>query len=326
MSLQIRLYLLLGAMLGILYLAVLAIGELLGVGSFVLYAAMAVGMVLLQYLIGPSMVSWMMKIKYVSEQEQPALHQMVAELARDAGIPKPKVGISDMDVPNAFAFGRTQGDARICVTKGIMNILNKDELRAVLGHEVSHIKNHDMAFITILSILPMILYYVAMSLIWGGMFGGSRDRKDSQGANILPLIGIGMLVLYFITNLLVLYGSRIREYFADQGSVKLRNEPRCLASALYKLTYWNAKASKQAVKQVEGMKAFFINDPSRAWTEIRELRELDTDMSGAISSSELATLRSKRVQLGFGEKMMEVFQTHPNMLKRIKHLSSLMYQ
>ena len=326
MSLQIRLYLLLGAMLGVLYLAVLVIGELLGMSNFIFYAVMAVGMVMLQYLIGPAMVGWVMKIKYVTEQEQPALHQMVAELARDAGIPKPKIGISDMDVPNAFAFGRTQKDARVCVTKGIMNILSKDELRAVLGHEVTHIKNRDMALITILSVLPMILYYVAMSLIWGGMFGGSRDRKDSQGSNILPLIGIGMLVLYFITNLLVLYGSRIREYFADQGSVKLRNEPRCLASALYKLTYWNAKAPKQALKQVEGMKAFFVNDPSRAWAEIRELRELDTDMSGAISSSELATLRSKRVQLSFGDRMMEVFQTHPNMLKRIKHLSSMMYQ
>lgn len=326
MSLQIRLYLLLGAMLGILYVAVLIIGGLLGMSNFVLYAVLAVGMVLLQYLIGPSMVSWVMKIKYVSEKEQPALHQMVAELARDAGIPKPKVGISDLTVPNAFAFGRTRGDARICVTKGIMNILNKDELRAVLGHEVAHIKNRDMALITILSVLPMILYYVAMSLIWGGMFGGGRDRRDGQGGNVLPLIGIAMLMLYFITNLLVLYGSRIREYFADRGSVQLRNEPRFLASALYKLTYWNAKAPKQALKQVEGMKAFFINDPSRAWNEIREMRELDTDMSGTISSTELAVLRSKRLRLTFGDKMMEVFQTHPNMLKRIKHLSGLMYQ
>jgi heat shock protein HtpX len=322
MSLQLRLYLLLGVMLGILYLIILAVGTALGANAFVIYAIIAVVLVFLQYLIGPSMVSLLMRIKYVTEQEEPELHRMVGDLAQEAKIPKPRVGISEQAIPNAFAFGRTQGDARVCVTRGILSRLNKDELKAVLGHEITHIKNRDMLFITVLSVLPMICYYIAMTLMWSGMFGG-RGRRQNEGTNILPLIGIGMLVLYFITNLLVLYGSRIREYFADRGSVKLGNQPRYLATALYKLAYANARVPKEDLKKVEGMKAFFINDPSRSLTEIRELKEIDADMSGTIDTSELQALRTKKMHLSFADKLMEVLSTHPNMLKRIKSLSSL---
>ena len=323
MGLQLRLYLLLGLMLGILYAVILGISAALGVHNFIFYAILAVALVFFQYLIGPSMVSWMMKVKYVSEQEQPELHRMVGELAREAGIHKPRVCISEMEIPNAFAFGRTRADARVCVTRGIMRLLSKDELKAVLGHEISHVKNRDMMLITILSVVPMICYFVAISLIFAGMFGG-RGRGGGQGAAILPLIGLGMLILYFITNLLVLYGSRIREYYADRGSVRLGNRPRHLATALYKLAYGNARAPKEAYKKVEGAKAFFINDPSRALTEVKELKEIDTDMSGTIDADELAALRTKSVRLSTGDKLMELFSTHPNMLKRIKHLSSLM--
>jgi len=98
-----------------------------------------------------------------------------------------------------------------------------------------------------------------------------------------------------------------------------------LATALYKLSYGNARVPKEAYKRVEGVKAFFVNDPSRALTEVRELKEVDTDMSGTIDASELEALRTKAVRLSTGDKLMELFSTHPNMLKRIKHLSSLMY-
>jgi len=324
MGLQVRLYLLVGLMFGILYAIILGISSLLGAGGFVLYASLAAGLVLLQYLVGPAIVAAVMKIKYVSEREEPELHQMVGELAGGAGIKKPRVCVSELTMPNAFAFGRTQSDARVCVTRGIMRLLSREELRAVLGHEISHVKNRDMVFITMLSVLPMICYFIAISLLWSGAFGG-RSRSGQGGANILPLIGLGMLILYFITNLLVLYGSRIREYYADRGSVRLGNQPNYLATALYKLAYGNAKVPKEAFKRVEGVKAFFVNDPSRALTEIRELKEVDTDMSGTIDVYELEALRIKKVRLSFGDKLMELFGTHPNMLKRIKHLSSLMY-
>jgi len=325
MGLQLRLYLLMGLMLAILYAVILGIGNLIGVGSFLPYAILAVGLLFFQYLIGPTIVSRIMKVKEVSEQENPDLHRMVSELAQEARIGKPRIGISEMAIPNAFAYGRTRADARVCVTRGIMKLLNRDELKAVLGHELSHIKNNDMVFITLLSVLPMICYYIAISFMWSGMFGG-RSRSGSQGGNVLPLIGMGMLILYFITNLLVLYGSRIREYYADQGSISLGNQPRFMATALYKLAYGNARVPKEAYRRIEGIKAFFINDPSRSLTSIKELKEVDADMSGTIDTDELAALRTKSVSLGFGDKLMELLSTHPNMLKRIKRLSSLMFQ
>jgi len=260
-----------------------------------------------------------MKIKWVSEKEAPELHRMVAELAKKAHLPKPKVGISQLTIPNAFAFGRTQRDGRVCVTRGILNLLSRDELRAVLGHELSHIKHRDMAIITLLSAIPLMLYWLAFSMMLRGAFGGQR-----QGGGYAALIGLGAFLLYFITNLLVLYGSRIREYYADLGSVQLGNMPHHLATALYKLVHGNARfRNQEELKRVEGVRAFFLNDPARAWREVRELSQIDRDMSGTIDYDELMELRQKEVRLGTGDKLMEFFTTHPNMLKRINHLSTL---
>ncbi len=320
MWLQTRMFLLVIVMFGILYGVIVGIGTWIGAGSAITYIVLAFIILGLQYLIGPALVGWTMRIKWVSEKEQPELHRMVAELAEAANIPKPKVGISQINIPNAFAFGRTRGDGRVCVTRGIMNLLSRDELKAVLGHEISHIKHRDMAIITLLSAIPLIMYWLAWSMMFRGAFGGNRQGSGGYAA----LIGFGAFLLYFITNLLVLYGSRIREYYADLGSVRLGCMPHDLATALYKLAYGDARYRKsEEMKRVEGVKAFFVNDPSRAWNEINELKQVDRDMSGTIDYDELMELRQKEVRLSTGDKMMELFTTHPNMLKRIKHLSTL---
>ena len=262
------------------------------------------------------MVEWFMHVKYVTKNEYPQLHQMVEELARKAEIPKPKVGIAAIAIPNAFAFGRGLSDGRVCVTEGILKLLKEDELRAVLGHELSHLKNRDVLTITILSVIPMVLYRIA----WNFMFFGGDRRREGSGANG-ALIGLVAFLFYFITNLLVLYASRIREYFADKGSVALGNSPSALASALYKLVYGSARVNQDSLKEVEGLKAFFVNDPSQARNDIRELSHLDLDKSGTIDPNELQMLKNRKISVGFGEKLMELMSTHPNMLKRIKQLS-----
>ncbi len=319
MWLQTRMFLLVAVLFGILYGVITGIGTWMGAGNAISYIILALTFLGFQYLIGPSIVSWTMRVKWVSENEAPKLHKIVAELAEEANLPKPKVGISELNIPNAFAFGRTRRDGRICVTQGILNLLNRDELRAVLGHEMSHIKHRDMAIITLISAIPMIMYWIAWSTMWGGASGGRR-----QGGSYAALIGLGAFLLYFITNLLVLYGSRIREYYADLGSVQLGNAPHHLATALYKLVYGSARfKGREELKRVEGVRAFFLNDPSRSWYELRELSQIDQDMSGTIDYGELMDLRQKEVRLGTADKLMEIFTTHPNMLKRIKHLSTL---
>jgi heat shock protein HtpX len=323
MGLQMKMWLLVALMFGILYGVITGIGRYMGVGSANSYIILAILFMGFQYLIGPSMVSLMMRVKWVSEEEEPELHRQVAELAQRAGIPKPKVGVSKLSVANAFAFGRTVRDGRVCITQGIQRLLSKDELKAVIGHEISHLKHRDMMIITLLSVIPLILYWIAFSLMWGGMSGGRR-----QGAGYAALIGAGAFLLYFLTNLLVMYGSRIREYYADERSVKLGNPPQYLASALYKLVYSSAQLKRdpraqEELKRVEGVKAFFLNDVSRAWNEVRDLKEVDRDLSGTIDQNELLAIRSQKVKLGRAEKMMEIFTTHPNMLKRIKRLATL---
>jgi heat shock protein HtpX len=316
MWLQTRMYVLVALLFSVLYGAIVGIGTWMGAGSAVSYLVLAFAFLGIQYLIGPSIVGWTMRVKWVTPEQEPDLHRMVSELAEQARIPKPRVGISELAIPNAFAFGRTHRDGRVCVTRGILNILNRDELRAVLGHEISHIKHRDMAVMTLLSAIPMILHWVAFSIMWGG---GRRDK-----GSYATLIGLGAMVMYFVTNMLVLYGSRIREYYADLGSARLGSQPHHMASALYKLSQASARPRvKEEMKRVEAVKAFFVTDPARAYLEVREISQIDRGGRGVITYDDLMDLRQRQVHLGFGAQLTELFMTHPNMVRRIKHLSTM---
>jgi len=314
-SLHVRMFLLLAVLFAIIYAVMTVIGVSMGIQNFYFYLILSLAFMAIQYALGPKIVEWTMRVRYVSESQAPDLHRMVADLARAARIPKPRVAIAPMPLPNAFAFGRGLSDGRVCVTQGIMDLLDEEELRAVLGHELSHLKNRDVLTITLLSVIPLLLYRLAWYFLF---FGGGRRRGGGQAV----LIGLAAFFFYFITNLLVLYASRIREYFADRGSIALGNSPSAMASALYKLVYGSARADRGVVRDAEGLKAFFVNDPSRARREIRELSQLDLDRSGTIDPEELSVLRSRALNLTFSDKMMELLSTHPNMLKRIKALSA----
>jgi len=314
--LQLRMWLLVTLLFGLIYALVVVIGtSVLHVGGFTFYLVISLAMMLIQYMLGPKIVEWTMHVRYLKAGENPRLFQMVQGLATRANIPVPRIGIAQVEIPNAFAFGRSLRDGRVCVTEGILRLLDEEELKAVLGHELSHLKNRDVLTITLLSVIPMVMYRIA----WNFLFFGRR--RDERGQNTV-LIGIAAFIFYFITNLLVLYASRIREYFADRGSIALGNKPAALASSLYKLVYGSARMDKESLKEVEGLKAFFINDLSQAMNEIKELSQLDRDRSGTIDSAELALLRNKTVRLGWGDRFMELLSTHPNMLKRIKQLST----
>ncbi len=300
---------------GIIYAIITVIGASLGIANFYFYLIFSLVLMSIQFMVGPKLVEWSMRVRYVEKNQYPRLHQMVEDLAQRAKIPKPRVGIAAIPIPNAFAFGRSLADGRVCVTEGIMRLLNQDELRAVLGHEISHLKNRDVLTITLLSVIPLLLYRLAWHMLF---FGGRRNR---QSGTSIVLIGLAAFIFYFVTNLLVLYASRLREYFADRGSVLLGNKPAWLASGLYKLVYGSARMDKEELRETEGLKAFFVNDPSRALDEIRELRQLDLDKSGTIDPDELQLLQNKKTRLSFGDKLLELLSTHPNMLKRINQLS-----
>jgi len=302
----------------VIYALLIVIATFTGVGTPIVYALLAGGLVAAQFFIGPKIVEKTMHVRYVSETEQPELHRMVTELAMKAGIPKPKVGISEIAIPNAFAFGTSKRKARVCVTRKLMQMLSRDELEAVLGHELSHIKHHDMVVITALSVIPMICYFIYFSFFWSGLFGGGG--RDREGA--LPMMAIALIAfaLYFISNLIVLYGSRIREYYADAGSAELTKKPHELASALYKMIYGSAGLKQEKVKKELGsMRAFFAADPITARGDLKDLSAADLNRDGKIDAYELKIF-AERAQVSRADRLMEIFSTHPNPVSRVKRL------
>ncbi len=171
--------------------------------------------------------------KEVSEKEAPELYQIVRELTGKMGMPMPKVYIVPNDSANAFATGRGPSHAAVAVTSGILDLLNWEELRGVLAHELAHVKNRDILTGSIVAAIASAIMFLSMILRFGAMFaGGSRNNR---GGNVLGLLVVG-IVAPFAAALVQMAISRSREYEADAGGAKLSGDPMALANALRKLS------------------------------------------------------------------------------------------
>ena len=165
--------------------------------------------------------------KPVTEREAPELYRMVGELAQASKMPMPKVYISDMPQPNAFATGRNPSHAAVSVTKGLLQIVDQRELRAVLAHEMSHVANRDIAISSIAAAIGTAITWIAYAAFW---FGGS----DDDGGN--PLVGLLAVILApLAAGIIQMAVSRSREYQADESGATLIHDPEALASALLKI-------------------------------------------------------------------------------------------
>ena len=159
--------------------------------------------ILFQYAIGPIVVEWTTHLNYLKPGENPWLENTVKELADKAGLPMPRLATVPSNTPNAFTFGRTTNSAVLTVHEGLLRQLNQAEVKAVIAHELGHIKHKDYIVMTVLSCLPLIAYYIAQVTLFAGAFGGrGRRDKDNSGA-ILVVIGIIAFLIYIITFIIV---------------------------------------------------------------------------------------------------------------------------
>lgn len=283
-SLTLRMYFVMFMLAGLYLFFVTAMW---GLGIPIQFVIIIAGvMFMFQWFGSEMLVLRSMHAKVVNEQEQPKLHAMVDKLVANANMVKPKVALAMTDVPNAFASGRNQRKALVCVTEGLVRRLDDDELEGVIAHELSHIKNGDVRAMMLASFFATVAAMLMNMLMWMTLFGGmGRHRSHgNSAAGALMLAYFVSILVYFLATLLILALSRYREFAADRGAAMLTGAPSKLASALEKISGVIAQIPNDDLRKVETANAFFI----------------------------VSALK--------GEKFAGLFASHPPMEKRIARL------
>src|SRR5512141_786030 len=223
----------------------LLFGLLFAIGMVVLTAihaplgwsiVFALGILLLQYLLGPWILQLIYKIQWREpESVSPALAAFIDRVCEERKIPHPRFGVIEDGNPNAFTFGHYPGDARLVVTTGLLERLDGEESQAVVAHELGHIKHWDFVVMTVAAAVPLILYV---------LYRFSISRGRNREGLYLAAVGVVSYVAYIVSQFIALLLSRVREYYADQFAAEVTGNPNALSSALVKVAYGLATARK----------------------------------------------------------------------------------
>ncbi len=260
------------------------IGRMVGGQSGMILAFLfALGMNFFSYWFSDKIVLKMYRAKEVSQSDAPELYGVVQELAVSAGIPMPRIYIVPDASPNAFATGRNPRHAAVAVTEGLLRILDRNELKGVLGHELAHVVHRDILIGTIVAVFAGAIMILASIARWGAIFGGFGGSNDEEGG-IFGLL-IAMFIAPLAAMIIQMAISRSREYLADSGGAKFSGNPLYLASALRKLEQFSGQVPmRRATPQTAHM--FIVNPFS-------------------------------------GRKISSLFSTHPSTAERIERLEAM---
>jgi heat shock protein HtpX len=306
----------LAIIIGLSTLVLTGVLLLLGVFDIVTLGIIVVAINVAQWLIAPYLVGALYKVRKIAESENPQLHQIVSNLSQKCGISKPQLMLAQIPIPNAFAYGSPLTGSRVAVTSGLLTTLNTDEVEAVLGHELGHLRHKDVQVMMAVSFLPALFMYVGYSLMFSSMMGG--NKKGGAGYN--AIIGIAFMAFSWVLNLFTLYLSRLREYYADRNSASVVDSGATkLSTGLAKIVSATVRTNRpqrrgQQQQNVNAFKALFITDPDRASTDQAAIRNMDA--SGMVQE-----ILSRK--LTFADKLMETLSTHPNIVKRLRVLQQL---
>jgi len=277
---------LLGGLFVAVVVALMALAWNYSPGVGILIGLVGIGIAWWQWYSSDTIAMKAMRAREVSPEQAPELHAMIDRLCALADMPKPRVGIAETDLPNAFATGRSPQRSVVVVTTGILQRLTAEELEGVLAHELSHVAHRDVLVMTVASTAGIVAGMVARGSQYGVMFGG-RGRRDQNSGLIFLAVLVVSLITYAVSFLLLRLLSRYRELAADRAGAQLTMNPRALASALQKITGEINQIPQRDLRAAQSMNAFFI--------------------APAISGVSLRTLTS----------------THPSLEKRLEQLARI---
>ncbi len=280
---QIKTVLLLGGLTGIFLL----IGAMAGGQQGLLIALLfAGGINFLSYWFSDKIVLFIYRAKEADKKQYSELYSLVKEVADSAKLPMPKVYVIESPQANAFATGRNYQHAAVAATSGIMKLLDKNELKAVLAHEIGHVKNRDILISSIAATIAGVISYIAMMARWAAIFGGMGGNDENRSGNILELLVLAIIapIMAMIIQLAI---SRSREYLADETGAKLVRSGLPLASALEKIQKNVASNPIREMGTTEATAHLFIHSPFK------------------------------------GKSLLNLFSTHPPTEERIRRLKEM---
>ena len=269
----------------------------------------------IQFLISPFMtdlsMKWFYKAKFKYEVPE-YLKSFIEEICKENKMKYPRIGYIDDGAPNAFTYGHTKNDARVVLTRGIFELLSEEEVKAVVAHELGHASHYDMLFMTVAQLVPLVLYG-----IYEVCLRSDKDNSsNNNGGSYAAIIGIIAYVLYIISNYIVLWLSRTREYYADSFSIEVTKNPNALASALVKVGYGLSTAETNAKHSAAKSNALGIFDSKSS----KALAVTSMEENGSISKDHIKQAM-KWEKWNIWAKWYELNSTHPLISKRLLAIS-----